>query len=72
MSIITTFQELADKLGLPFLEASAKNNTNVEQAFMTMASTLKSRFPNGPEEPGLPPTTTIGKTSPVKKDRICC
>jgi Ras-related protein Rab-1A len=31
-------QEFADSLGIPFLETSAKNATNVEQAFMTMVS----------------------------------
>jgi hypothetical protein len=36
-------QEFADSLGIPFLETSAKNATNVEQAFLTMASEIKSR-----------------------------
>jgi len=31
-------------LGIPFLETSAKNSTNVEQAFMTMATEIKSRM----------------------------
>ena len=31
-------KEFADGLGIPFLETSAKDATNVEQAFMTMAS----------------------------------
>ncbi|KAI8425318.1 hypothetical protein MSG28_007090, partial [Choristoneura fumiferana] len=30
-------------LGIPFLETSAKNSTNVEQAFMTMAAEIKAR-----------------------------
>ncbi|KAJ8600662.1 hypothetical protein CTAYLR_010688 [Chrysophaeum taylorii] len=30
----------ADSLGIPFLETSAKNATNVEEAFLTMASEL--------------------------------
>uniref|UniRef100_A0A2K6PFQ5 RAB1A, member RAS oncogene family n=1 Tax=Rhinopithecus roxellana TaxID=61622 RepID=A0A2K6PFQ5_RHIRO len=33
----TTAKEFADSLGIPFLETSAKNATNVEQSFMTMA-----------------------------------
>lgn len=37
------FQEYADQLGIPFLETSAKNATNVEQAFMTMAAEIKNR-----------------------------
>ena len=37
------FQNYADELGIPFLETSAKNATNVEQAFMTMAAEIKNR-----------------------------
>jgi len=39
-----TAKEFADGLGIPFLETSAKNATNVEQAFTTMASQIKSRM----------------------------
>eukprot|EP00124_Ichthyophonus_hoferi_P000909 Ihof_evm18s39 gene=Ihof_evmTU18s39 len=38
----TQAKEFADQLGIPFLETSAKNATNVEQAFMTMAAEIKS------------------------------
>ncbi len=38
------FQEFADSKGIPFLETSAKNATNVEQAFTTMAAEIKNRF----------------------------
>lgn len=37
------FQAFADEIGIPFLETSAKNATNVEQAFMTMAAEIKNR-----------------------------
>ncbi len=37
-------QEFADSLGIPFLETSAKNSTNVDDAFLTMAREIKSRF----------------------------
>lgn len=40
----TTAKEFADSLGIPFLETSAKNATNVEQAFLTMAAEIKSRM----------------------------
>lgn len=33
-------KEFADSLGIPFLETSAKNASNVEEAFLTMASEL--------------------------------
>lgn len=36
-------QEFADSLGIAFLETSAKNSTNVEKAFLTMASQIKAR-----------------------------
>lgn len=34
----------ADELGIPFLETSAKNATNVEQAFLTMSKQIKDRW----------------------------
>nr|KAF7389672.1 hypothetical protein H0235_018156 [Vespula pensylvanica] len=46
----TTAKEYADQLGIPFLETSAKNALNVEQAFMTMAAEIKSRV--GPPSSG--------------------
>jgi Ras-related protein Rab-1A len=38
------FQDFADQLSIPFLETSAKNATNVEQAFLTMAKQIKDRY----------------------------
>ncbi|KAH8092842.1 GTPase [Aureococcus anophagefferens] len=40
--VVTTeaAKEYADGLGIPFLETSAKNATNVEEAFLTMAGEL--------------------------------
>jgi len=37
-------KEFADTLGVPFLETSAKNATNVEAAFIKMASEIKNRL----------------------------
>merc|ERR1711970_468927 len=46
-------KEYADQLGIPFLETSAKNATNVEQAFMTMAAEIKNRVgPTAAAQPG--------------------
>jgi GTPase SAR1 family protein len=39
-----TAKAFADEIGIPFLETSAKNATNVEQAFMTMAAEIKNRY----------------------------
>lgn len=41
-------KEFADSLGIEFLETSAKNATNVEKAFMTMAAQIKSRMKTQP------------------------
>ena len=37
-------QQLADELGIPFLEVSAKSNINVEKAFYSLASDIKKRL----------------------------
>lgn len=37
-------KEFADSLGIEFVETSAKNSTNVEKAFMMMASQIKMRY----------------------------
>merc|ERR1712206_37800 len=41
-------KEFADSLGIEFLETSAKTAQNVEQAFLTMASQIKSRMKSQP------------------------
>ena len=47
----STAKEYADQLGIPFLEASAKNKTNVQQAFTTMAEEIKHRIAHSETEP---------------------
>jgi len=37
-------QALADELGVPFLEVSAKSNINVEKAFYSLAADIKKRM----------------------------
>jgi Ras-related protein Rab-1A len=64
-------------LNIPFLETSAKNSTNVEQAFMTMATEIKSRMSTVPSAGG-----STGKASnnvninqqgkPVQSSGGCC
>ena len=41
-------QEFADSLGIEFIETSAKQSTNVEKAFMMMASQIKARYKTQP------------------------
>ena len=37
-------QALADELGIPFMEVSAKSNINVEKAFFSLATDIKKRI----------------------------
>lgn len=69
-----TAKDFADTLGIPFLETSAKNATNVEQAFMTMSSEIKRRIQSNPD-PGLQRRgVNVGQGERVaqKKKGGCC
>ena len=35
---------MADELGIPFMEVSAKSNINVEKAFYSLAADIKKRI----------------------------
>ena len=37
-------QALADELGIPFLEVSAKSNINIDKAFYNLAADIKKRI----------------------------
>ena len=70
-----TAKAFADEIGIPFLETSAKNATNVEQAFMTMAGEIKTRMASqlalnqGPKGATVRP----GEGRPVgKANSQCC
>jgi len=71
----TNAKEYADQLGIPFLETSAKANTNVEQAFITMASEIKNSMPvgSGPS-PGSGPKVTVGASAAIRQQQSggCC
>ena len=57
-----TAAEFAGQLNIPFLETSAKNATNVEKAFMKMASEIKNRMQNQPmSKPGDSVKPTVPK-----------
>lgn len=45
-------KEFADQIGVSMLETSAKNATNVEQAFLTMAKQIKDRMASTPANTG--------------------
>ncbi|EDO40167.1 predicted protein [Nematostella vectensis] len=63
----TTAKEYAESLGVPFLETSAKNATNVEQAFMTMAAEIKNRMGPSPAPQGAGSNVKINSSTPVKQ-----
>ncbi len=69
-------KEFADSLGIPFLETSAKNATNVEQAFLTMAGQIKNRLGNSKlaENPaGTNKVTLPAAGAKVEQPRgFCC
>jgi Ras-related protein Rab-1A len=69
-----TAKDFADKLDIPFLETSAKNATNVEKAFLTMAAEIKNTIASQPiVKPG---TKTVvvpdGGTDVSTKQGTCC
>lgn len=45
-------QALADELGIPFLEVSAKSNINIEKAFYSLAGDIKKRLIDSSKESG--------------------
>jgi len=66
-------QEYADQLRIPFLETSAKNATNVEQAFVTMAAEIKNRMgPSATSGAGEKPNVKINSSTPVKQSSGGC
>jgi len=69
-----TAKDYADTLGIPFLETSAKNATNVEQAFMTMSAEIKRRIQSNPEPAARRPGVNVGAGAHVgqKKKGGCC
>jgi len=66
-------KEYADQLGIPFLETSAKNATNVEQAFMTMAAEIKNRVgPAAANQAGSAGVKIDSKPVEAKAGGGCC
>ncbi|KAJ3928592.1 MAG: GTP-binding protein ypt1 [Lentinula lateritia] len=67
-------KEFADQLSIPFLETSAKNATNVEQAFLTMAKQIKDRMGSTPTAPGAGKSTSVpvGQNVQQQQSSGCC
>merc|ERR1711934_251512 len=69
-----TAKEFADGLGIPFLETSAKSSTNVEDAFVTMATEIKKRVSDSAPGGGGGPSSVVvtgGKTVKPKSSSFC-
>jgi Ras-related protein Rab-1A len=73
-----TAKEFADQLGIPFLETSAKNSTNVEDAFLTMTKEIKNGLPTekkegsgGPIDLGKGDKNQAGGKKPAKSGGMC-
>ncbi|GAA5849979.1 hypothetical protein JCM3766R1_001943 [Sporobolomyces carnicolor] len=66
-------KEFADQIGVSMLETSAKNATNVEQAFLTMAKQIKDRTATT-QPTGSKPAVELGKGSAVNQQSggSCC
>jgi Ras-related protein Rab-1A len=70
-----TAKDFADKLNIPFLETSAKNATNVEKAFLTMAAEIKNTIAAQPAAKGPAGGKTVdvrGTSVAQKAGGGCC
>jgi len=67
-------KEFSDQLGIPFLETSAKNATNVEQAFLTMAKQIKDRMGAAQVAANQQKTVKIGAGQSLQQQQQkgCC
>ncbi|KAJ7002522.1 hypothetical protein NC653_007877 [Populus alba x Populus x berolinensis] len=66
-----TAKAFADELGIPFLETSAKDSINVEQAFLTMAGEIKKKMSNQPTANNSTGTVQM-KGQPIEQKNNCC
>nr|XP_029123116.1 GTP-binding protein YPTM2 isoform X2 [Elaeis guineensis] len=67
-----TAKAFADEMGIPFMETSAKDATNVEQAFMAMAAAIKDRMASQPAMNNARPPTVQIRGQPVNQKTTCC
>ena len=71
-------QEVAQQNGIKFYETSAKNNTNIEEAFITLATDILDRVPkespkvNGPSSSNVKPGGGLNLDEYVNKARDGC
>jgi len=63
--------EYAESLGIQFIETSAKNSTNVEQAFIMMASEIKARYKTQPSGSGGANLKLQGQSVGASRSNCC-
>jgi len=68
----TTAKAFADEIGVPYIETSAKNATNVEQAFMTMAAEIKNRMAREPAVNKPANTIRPGEGRSIAQQKSSC
>eukprot|EP00811_Abedinium_folium_P037265 NODE_9897_length_1391_cov_41.418513.p2 GENE.NODE_9897_length_1391_cov_41.418513~~NODE_9897_length_1391_cov_41.418513.p2 ORF type:complete len:203 (+),score=50.68 NODE_9897_length_1391_cov_41.418513:179-787(+) len=64
-------KELADSLGVHFMETSAKNAHNVEQAFHQMTREIKQRVASQPAARAQGNSVAVGQGRPVQQGGCC-
>ena len=64
-------ESIASENGIPFLETSAKNNINVEEAFLQMSERILDKLPGPESQSSKPPHTIVPNTSPNKQSKCC-
>lgn len=65
-------QALADELGIPFLEVSAKSNINIDQAFYSLAADIKKRLiDNQKTDVGGSSGINVGEKSEAASGKCC-
>merc|ERR1712154_590649 len=62
----------ADELQIPFLETSAKNATNVEQAFLTMAAQIKNKMQSQPAPAARKTNISEIQSKPIDNNKGGC
>ncbi|CAF2052487.1 unnamed protein product [Brassica oleracea] len=67
-----TAKAFADEIGIPFMETSAKDATNVEQAFMAMSASIKESMASQPAGNNARPPTVQIRGQPVAQKNGCC
>lgn len=62
----------ADELGIPFIETSAKDSINVEEAFVTMSAEIKKRMGSQPSADKSTSNTVKMKGQPIHQQKSSC